>query len=105
VKVEHTDFASFLEDLKRVAGKFDDVFVRTEAVREKVNSGVESVSLIHGFHDEHYLYEITIDCGEELVGGEDHASECVKVHTKNIQGWCKELKISHGGGRWQLPEA
>jgi hypothetical protein len=101
VKVEHHNIHHYLEDLERVAPTFEGIVVRSDVDVQEKNAGASDVSVVSGFHDHSYMYEIIVDCGELLAGGDDSAIKKAQETIDGIAKRCEKIGVIHGGGRWQ----
>jgi hypothetical protein len=91
----------FLAELKACTGRS---VVRASVSRSEVNSGVTDVVVVSGFHDDHYFYELRLECGQEWVGGDKSAAESAEAAVVRIKSFCEEHGYEFRGGIWCRPE-
>lgn len=79
--------------------------VRATVSQRSVNAGVTGFSVTAGFHDNQYVYEASIDCGQDAkcgkAGPQDAEREANRV-LNEIKQACAGLAVEFRGGVWVM---
>lgn len=97
------EFLKELRASKESGDRISDVRCRTSETQQ--SRAAVGYSVVAGFHDNQYLYELTIDCGMDFDDGtgtktasRDRAADACR----KIEECCGELGIRFRNGRWEL---
>lgn len=79
--------------------------VRATISVRAVNAGVTAYRVVCGFHDNLYVYEAVIECGEDAKHGSSGlqpAMERAQATVARVRNRCDELKVEFRGGAWSV---
>lgn len=101
MNAEFDNLDVYLDELKLCVGRS---VVRAQSVREAVNDGVTGWSVVSGFHDDQYFYQLNLDCGQDYAGGPGESESAAKSAVGRIAAFCEERGYAFRGGVWCRPE-
>lgn len=108
MKATFDNLQSFIAELRLCAGRREQSglsAVRGTISQRAVNAGVTAFSVTSGFHDNQYVYEASIDCGQDAKGGaaapREAEQEAGRV-LREIERVCSELNVEFRGGAWVM---
>lgn len=103
MKATFDSLDEYLGELQRCAANGPVSPVRATLKTESVKSGgATQFTVVSGFHDQQYVYEVTLDCGIDHVGGGKGAAKAAaETAMDRIRVACQAVKdVEYLPGQW-----
>lgn len=108
MKATFDNITDYLAELRKVAADRETnrlSIVRGTVSKRAVNPTVKEYAVVSGFHDNQYVYEAVIDCGQDHKGGAEAPTPACDLATHTItmiELACAELKVEFRYGKWEM---